>query len=185
MSVKLTNRFSLLLDFLFFFFPFPLSIHVLFSLQDVRQHEAMRPLPRSDPRLGVGDAGQRPGVPRALLLVRRLRGPTDQGRSLRDEGRRGAVPVALRDGRRAPPLPEPSGPGLSPRPPLPRPAVPLARIPPPSPPPPTAPAPLDAPATSPQPREPGTAPAVHAVRPGRGLTTQGTLLQWRRRRPAA
>lgn len=155
------------------------SRFVLF-LQDVREHEAMRPLPRGDPRLGVGDAGQGAGVPRALLLVRRLRGPAHQGRSLRDEGRRCALSAALRDGRRAPPLPEPSGPGLPPRPPLPRPTLPLARIPPP---PPSPPAPLHAPPTPP--REPGAAPAVHAVRPGRGLPAQGTLLQRGRCRPPA
>lgn len=156
--------------------------HPPFSLcsQDVRQHEAVRALPGGDPGLGAGDARARARVPRALLLVRGVRGALDEGRPLRDAGGRRAVPAALRDGRRAASGPEPAGPGLPARPALPRPALPLARVPPPSspssssPPRAAAPASLDAP---PAPaRQPGVAAALDAHGARRVLASQGALL---------
>lgn len=162
-----------------------------FSLcsQDVRQHEAVRALPGRDPGLGAGDARARARLPRALLLVRGVRGALDEGRPLRHAGRRRAVSAALRDGRRAASGPEPAGPGLPARAALPRPALPLARVPPPSSPSSSssspraaAPASLDAPPT----RQPGAAAALHARGARRVLAPQGALLQRRRRRsPAA
>lgn len=156
--------------------------------QNVWQYETMCPMPRSDPGLGAGDASQRLGVPCPLLLMCRLRGSADQGRSLRDEGWCSALSIALRDGRGAAPVSESSSSGLSTRSALSRSTVPLAGIP--SPPsssslPSVSSASLDASSASPQPRKPGTASAFDAIHTRRRLTTQGTVLQWRRRRAAA
>lgn len=157
--------------------------------QDVRQHEAMRALPSGDPGVRAGDARARARLPRALLLVRGVRGALDEGRPLRHAGRRRALPTALRDGRRAASGPEPAGPGLPTRASLPRPALPLARVPP-SPSPSssraTAPSSLDAPPASAQSCQSGAAAALHAFRARRFFAPEGALLQWRRRRgPAA
>lgn len=156
--------------------------------QDVRQHEAVRALPSGDPGVRAGDARARARLPRALLLVRGVRGPLDEGRPLRHAGRRRALPAALRDGRRAASGPEPAGPGLPARAALPRPALPLARVPPSSSSSSRAAAPssLDAPPASAQSCQPGAAAALHAFRARRFFAPEGALLQWRRRRgPAA
>lgn len=163
-----------------------LLIFGVFSVpQDVRQHETVRALPGGDPGVRAGDARARARLPRALLLVRGVRGALDEGRPLRHAGGRRAMPAALRDGRGAAPGPEPAGAGLPAA--LPRPAaLPLARVPP-------APpssassrvAAPDAPPAPPQSRQPGAAAALHAFRAGRVLARQGALLQRGRRRGTA
>jgi len=149
--------------------------------QNVRQHEAVRALPSGDPGVRVGDAGARARLPRALLLVRGVRGALDEGRSLRHAGRRRALSAALRDGRRAAPSPESAGAGLPARTALSRSALPLPRVPPPSSsssPRATASASLDASAQS---RQSGATATLHSLRARRLLAPQGALLQRRRR----
>lgn len=151
--------------------------------QDVRQHEAVRALPGRDPGLRAGDARARARLPRALLLVRGVRGALDEGRPLRHAGWRRPLPAALRDGRRAASGPESAGAGLPARTALSRPALSLARVPPPSSPSSSssssspraaASASLDA---SPTPAcQPGVAAALHARGARRILASQGALL---------
>lgn len=66
-----------------------------FCFQDVRQHEAMRTLPGGDSVIRIGDACARARLPRALLLVRSVRGALDEGRPVWHAGQRRALPAAL------------------------------------------------------------------------------------------
>lgn len=104
---------------------------ILFSdPQDVRQHEALRQVSGGNIVLGAGDARPRLGLPRSLLLLRRLRGTPDQRRPLRYARRHGTVQAPLRDGGGAAPVPEPARPGLPAGSALPQPPrLPLARVP--------------------------------------------------------
>lgn len=60
-------------------------------------HETLRQMPSNHPLLRAGDARQRAGLPRPVLLLRNLPFAADERRPLRDERRRRALPPPLRD----------------------------------------------------------------------------------------